>query len=414
MHTRFLLNLIIVLATFFQQLSFAQNDLVEKLLNENKKFFGNILNEIDSYEVQIIYTQINRDENNNPSFRTFTYRLDPKNYYYPASTVKLPVSILALEKINNLKIAGLNKITSLKVDSVRAPQSSVIKDSSSENGLPSISHYIKKILLLSDNDAYNRLYEFVGQKEINQGLHDKGFNDVKIVHRFASGFNNEENRYTNPITFYDGFKIIYYQPLQYNEINYSFELNNTLKGKGYIDSQNNLISQPFDFSGKNYLSLETLTEILKSVIFPEVTDHTKKFQLTESDYHFLYKYLSMYPRESSFPKYDSSYHDNYVKYFMFNESNKENDSIRFFNKVGMAYGFLTDASYIVDFKNKIEFILSAVIHVNKNRIYNDGIYEYSEIGLPFFSNLGKVFYDYELKREKKFLPNLEKFRINYR
>ena len=46
--------------------------------------------------VQIIYTQIDRDENNTPSFTSYTYRLNENEYFYPASTVKLPAAALAL------------------------------------------------------------------------------------------------------------------------------------------------------------------------------------------------------------------------------------------------------------------------------------------------------------------------------
>ena len=37
---------------------------------------------------------------NVPSFQSFTYRVDDDEYFYPASTVKLPTALLALEKIN--------------------------------------------------------------------------------------------------------------------------------------------------------------------------------------------------------------------------------------------------------------------------------------------------------------------------
>jgi hypothetical protein len=35
------------------------------------------------------------------------------------------------------------------------------------------------------------------------------------------------------------------------------------------------------------------------------------------------------------------------------------EQVRVFNKVGWAYGFLTDISYVADFKNDIEFMLTA-------------------------------------------------------
>ncbi len=125
--------------------------------------------------------------------------------------------------------------------------------------------------------------------------------------------------------------------------------------------------------------------------------------------------MSMLPRESRFPGYDSSeYYDSYVKYFMFGDSKEKiPENIRIFNKVGMAYGFLTDVAYIVDFKNNVEFMLSAVIHVNNNEIYNDDNYEYDEIGIPFLAELGRIIYNFELKRERKHIPDLTEFKIDY-
>ena len=393
---------------------FAQGNLIEKLLKENPDKFGEVLSKIDSFEVQIIYTQINRDRNNFPSFKTYNYRVNPKDYFYAASTVKLPTALMALEKLNNLKIKELDKYTPLRIDSARAPQTKVTADTSSESGLPTIANYIKKIFLVSDNDAFCRLYEFVGQRELNEGLHKKGYKNVKITNRYTGGFNSESNRYTNPFTFYYGDKIIYSQPEQYNSNDYSFNLNGLIKGIGYWDSKDSLINAPYDFSAKNFVSLENLTEILKTVLFPETRKAKTRFNLTNDDYRFLYKYMSMLPKESKHPGYDTTHYDSYVKYFMFGNSKKPIPSnIRIFNKVGMAYGYLTDIAYIVDFENKIEFMLSAVIHVNKDQIYNDGIYEYDKIGMPFLANVGKVIYDFEKSRTKKYLPNLSKFKIDY-
>ena len=65
------------------------------------------------------------------------------------------------------------------------------KGSSSKTGLPSIENYIKKILLVSDNDAYNRLYEFVGREEINEKLKKYKLNGTRIIGRLAIGDSGE-------------------------------------------------------------------------------------------------------------------------------------------------------------------------------------------------------------------------------
>jgi beta-lactamase class A len=63
--------------------------------------------------VQVIYTQVNRDNNNQPSFEHFYFGIDPDQYFYPASTVKLPIAVLALQKLNELNIPGLDEHATL-------------------------------------------------------------------------------------------------------------------------------------------------------------------------------------------------------------------------------------------------------------------------------------------------------------
>jgi hypothetical protein len=65
--------------------------------------------------------------------------------------------------------------------------------------------------------------------------------------------------------------------------------------------------------------------------------------------------------------------------------------------VGWAYGFLTDVSYVVDFKNKVEFMLSSTLYVNSDGILNDDKYDYESVGWPFLYELGQMVYKYELK-----------------
>ncbi|RDV15357.1 hypothetical protein DXT99_09875 [Pontibacter diazotrophicus] len=388
--------------------------LIQKVLKEHPEKFQEILDNPDKYRVQILYTQIDRDAQNQPHFTSYNYRLNEKEYFYPASTIKLPAALVALEKLNELNIAGLNKYTPLQIDSAYAGQSDVKVDSSSQNQLPTIAHYIKKVLLVSDNDAFNRLYEFIGQQQLNQALHQKGYEDVRLVHRLSIFLSPDENAHTNPFTFYEGDNILYRQPLNRNPAPVPTRLSNVMLGKGHY-KDDKFVNEPMDFSGKNYISVENLQGILKATLFPESVPEKQRFNLTPDDYAFLYKYMSMLPRESDYPAYDpQEYPDSYVKFLMFGNGKEPiPDNIRIFNKIGDAYGFIIDNAYIVDFENKVEFLLTAVILVNEDEIFNDDNSEYEEVGFPFMKDLGQVMYQHELKRKKKHLPNLEKFRIDY-
>lgn len=386
----------------------AQNPLLD-IINKNKTAFGDIFDRPDHYEVQIIYTQIDRDKDNQPHFKSHYYRLDSSNYFYPASTVKMPTAFIALEKLNQLKIKDLDKFTPMRNGIGTAPQTAANLDASAKNLLPSIAHYIKKIFLVSDNDAYNRLYEFVGQADLNRRLHEKGFTDLRLIHRLsAPGYNAETNKHTNPVTFYKNDEVLYHQGEVYSETLTKLHLEKEIKGKGYANNTGEIVQEPFDFTAKNYVSLQNLHDLIKTVLFPESVPKGQRFDLTEEDYAFLYKYMLMTPKASDYPKYDKP--DGYVKFFMFGgDAPTIPDHIKIFNKVGDAYGYLTDAAYIVDTKNKVEFMVAATIHVNENRIYNDGVYEYDKIGFPFFKDLGNLIYAQELKRDRTFLPDFERF-----
>jgi hypothetical protein len=90
---------------------------------------------------------------------------------------------------------------------------------STSDGRPTIEHYIKKILLVSDNDAFNRLYEFLGQEYINNTLHKMGYKEVQIVHRLDISLSEDENRHTNPVRFFDtSGKLIYEKPLEASKL----------------------------------------------------------------------------------------------------------------------------------------------------------------------------------------------------
>ncbi|HVV54220.1 MAG TPA: serine hydrolase [Mucilaginibacter sp.] len=389
---------------------------LKNLLESHPELFSHILNDPHHNEVQILYTQIDRDQNNVPHFRSYSYRLNAKHYFYPASTVKLPTAIFALEKMNELHIKGFTVNSTMITDSAFAGQTKVTKDTSSKTGLPSIGNYIKKILLVSDNDAYNRLYEFVGRQEINQKLKKYGLNSTRIINRLAIGDKGESTRHTNPIDFYNGKKLVYHKPALYDPNDYPMHLDNMIQGKGYIDSHDKLVMEPFDFSNNNVYPLADQQMVLKRLLFPEVFPENERYDLTPGQYKFIYKYMSMWPTESKHPTYSPpEYYPAYCKWLFYGGDSLAviQPHIRIFDKIGDSYGYNIDNAYIVDFKHKVEFMLAAVVQSNENGIYNDNHYEYKTVCLPFMKNLAQVIYQYELKRDRKYKPDLKKFKLRY-
>jgi hypothetical protein len=380
---------------------------------ERDSLFQSVIQNPETFRFQIIYTQINRDKNNIPSFTNYYYNYDSLQYFNPASTVKLPLAFLSFEKLNTLKDKSVDKFTPMQYDSGYSRQTVLYKDSTAENGLPSIAQFIRKAFLVSDNDAYTRMYEFVGQQTTNRRLHEMGYPDMRITRRFIR-MNADENRHTNPIRFIkpDG-SLIYSQPMAFNTDSFDFSHINKM-GRAYMNAQDSLINEPIDFTMANNVTVYHLQQLLQSVLFPKSVPANRRFRLEKADYDFLYRYLSQYPSETDYPKYDTGlYYDSYVKFFFKQGSHNIPNYIRVFNKVGWAYGCLTDVSYVADFKNKVEFMLTATIYVNSDGVMNDDKYDYDSIGYPFLYKLGQCIYNYELKRKRKNKPDLSEFKIHY-
>jgi hypothetical protein len=241
-----------------------------------------------------------------------------------------------------------------------------------------------------------------------------GYGDAEIRHRLEVRLTEDQNRHTNPVTFYDPLgRLLYQQPMQYNSQPWPHHADSL--GRGYYNSDGQLVLQPMDFSSKNRIGLKDLQQILQSILFPASVPARQRFQLKDEDYAFLYQYLSQYPGESRFPVYDTaSYWDAYAKLIYYgSEKGRLPGNIRIFNKEGDAYGFLTDIAYFVDFDAHVEFMLSASIYCNSDGLLNDGKYDYDSVGLPFMKHLGQVFYDYDKSRPREHSPSLIKFRIRY-
>jgi beta-lactamase class A len=387
--------------------------LLEDILrNAKNPSLDTIINHAQKFRCQIIYTQINRDKNNHPVFHHYYFNYDPAVYFYPASTVKLPLALLALEKLNTLK-PKIDKHTTIQFDSSYAGQTILHSDSTAANGLPSIAHLIKRAFLISENDPYNRFYQFVGQRGINRKLHEKGYKNALITRQFM-GFTEEQNRHTNAVRFLkkDG-SLLYHQPPAYNTDSFNFSITVKL-GRAYMDRNDSLVQGPFDFSRYNKFPLEDLQQVLQSVMFPETVSKKQRFHLSDDDYDFVRRMLSQYPSETPYPKYDTSvFYDSYVKFFFAGKDHQMPKNIRVFNKVGWAYGFMTDVSYVADFENKLEFMLSATVYVNSDEVVNDNQYDYDTLGKPFMYALGQTIYNYELQRNRQNMPDLSKFLIEY-
>lgn len=384
--------------------------LISDLMEIKQENFKVVLSNPKKYEIQIIYTQINHKEQGPPELIQHQYRLNPEQYFYPASLVKLPVSALALEKCNKLNIPSSAVMHTL---ADQPCQKEVRIDSSAANYSPSVAHYVKKMMLVSDNDSYSRVYEFLGADAIKNRLKELEINKTDIVQRFDANCNSDQNLNYNPIVFLNEKGDTIYKQASGSSIFYkNFHFVKKSKGKAHISAHGKLVRKPKVFTKYNTMPLQEINDFLITLMYPELVPASKHLQINMQDYKMLLKAMSLYPRESDYPKYEGTkYEDSFKKYLLLADYHDtiKSDSLRIFNVVGQSYGWLSDCAYFVDHKNNIDFFLSAVIYVNANQVLNDGRYEYKSIGFPFLSQLGRLIYDYERSRKREIKGNLERF-----
>ena len=364
--------------------------IIESILNKDISEIRKVMINKKKHEIQILLSQVKRDKSGNISFIEDSYQLDENKYFYPASTAKLPISILALQKIKYLKDQGIsiNADTPFLIKNKKG-ETIIDKDSTNINGEVTINHLIKKIFLVSDNDAYNYLFDFLGRDYINKELIKRGLKQTQIYHKFLFGADNIN---TWEYTFIDENrnKIFHQSSISSKDILEPHKLEGVLKGRGYISS-GELINNPMNFDQKNKISIRDLQGILKRIIFPEEFNKKERFELEDTDYKFLRYWMSRNTLESNYPNYkDQEYWDSYCKFFIYGDKKGAmTPEIRIYNKVGFAYGTLTDVAYIKDNNTGLDFFLTATVLVNENQIFNDNNYEFEELGIPFLASLGR-------------------------
>ena len=378
-----------------------QPALLDSILGSNSTLQP-VIEKKDKFRTQIIYSRISKDSKGEIVLTHYSFNANEQSYFYPASLVKLPLSIFAIEKINSLKSQGVTLQSKLSIDSNYTCQKSLTIDALSNDSVPSIKNYISKALIVSDNESYNRLYEFVSPGFCEQRLSELGFNKARIISRFSS-CDSTENRHTNSFKFYnDSNDVIYEQTAQFFEKKYSPPFQNMKVGTAHY-SNGKVVKGAKDFSKSNCFPLNYMHDLLIELIYPSL--NSAAFSITESDRKYLLNCLSSSPQNCDLTpiKTNAVYNEFMTNYLYYGAQKKaeKNPDLEIYNIVGQSYGFLSDISYFQDSKNNVEFFLSAVIYANSSEVVGNGGYQYETVGFPFLQELGKTIYNFELKNKSK-------------
>tara|TARA_R110000782_G_scaffold13976_23_gene41068 strand:- start:15825 stop:17153 length:1329 start_codon:yes stop_codon:yes gene_type:complete len=345
-------------------------------------------------------------------------------YFYPASTVKLYAALAAYETVNELALvhpdANISETTPLRIYPMGDegfprdfdPTHTKTQGRGIGPGPLTPAREAHKIFVVSDNPAFNTLYDFVGQDDLNRRIRQWGAHATQIVHRLAIALTADENRRAPRVDL--GFgpgapQIGERTATMPHAIQPQTE--GFLLGRGFLQS-GTLVEEPFDFSDKNFTTLLDLQLVLARLVRPDISHFEccptirddgmfasmktgplpgRPIDLTDAQRVQLIASATMYPRESVSPRYDpAEYPDDHAKFLLPGLLRvRPLEEWRIVNKIGLAYGFVTENAYVEHRPTGHAVFVAAVIHRNPNGIYNDNQYDY-ETTLAEMATLGEV------------------------
>ncbi|MBT8271580.1 MAG: class A beta-lactamase-related serine hydrolase, partial [Bacteroidia bacterium] len=254
--------LLLVLMLIFSCAEESEFDPLQAALASDNRSIQRVMDSLEQYEVQIKLTTISRSPDS-VVFDEFQFQLNDSMYFYPASSVKFPVAILALEKLQKDSRLDLDTPFFVEGDSSFTTMRSDIRD----------------IFAVSSNDTFNRLFEYLGKDSINNRLESKDLGKIRISHRLSTS--DAFDLTTRPLIIQISDSTLFNTEPSINQPIRSLELEGITKGRGYY-SDDELVLEPMDFSERNYLPVSSLHAIMQRVFFPNKFSAHKRFDLDSS------------------------------------------------------------------------------------------------------------------------------------
>lgn len=329
-----------------------------------------------------------------PAMTEHGYRVDVE-YVYPASAIKTFAAVSALRKLEGLRKeghpVGLDTPVALCAGGKRGCKT---KDESNvEGGVITLGHEIRKMQLVSNNFSFNRLYDFVGHRELNEDLWALGFASMRMHHRLYSGSDPLEQKKTPRIELrpVEGKRVVI--PARTSTLSLPATKAKLLKiGKGYIDdATHSRVDEPMDFADKNYVSVRDLHRLTLALCRPDLPG-VPDLALAPADRDALISAMTEDPLASKNPVYTDENASGLRYHTMIKGMLRRMplERILYTGKAGKAYGFHLDNAYIEDLESGRAMVVTVVGYANADGVLNDNVYEYDTVTRRLLLGLGEL------------------------
>lgn len=369
---------------------------MDALLRGHRELFGDLLESADEHRIKVEVALV-VDGPNGRTLARGGFDRGPE-YFYPASAVKTCAVIAASQLLAELDAAtdadvGLD--TPLRFEPLFPGEDAEEHDPSHRaNGLITAGHELRKVMLVSDNAAYNRLYELAGPEFIAASMAAAGLDRARIIHRLGEFHSAEEQLMTPRVVLRPPGG----DPITIEERRWSTEGNGGTSGLvlGVAHTSGDaVVDGPMSFERKNFMALRDLLDMNVMLLDPDVhvpgRADGSRIDLPEGDRARIAEAMAGTPGASDDPAYDrAAYPDDYSKFLLPGLVRVDPERgwiVR--DKVGRAYGFSVTNGQIVDPTTGATLYVAATIYTNANGVVGDGVYEYGRAD-RFFADLGEV------------------------
>ena len=350
--------------------------------------YGDVLAHPERHRVQILVTRVRPDKDGSLRITEHGYRADAE-YFYPASAIKPFVAVGALRKLQRLaETQPVDLDTPLRYCEIDGSECLTARDSSNLQGRHiTLGHELRKMLLVSSNRGFNRLYDFVGHEELNRDLQAIGFAHTRVHHRMMGGIAGGLASPRIELMTPSGVHTI---PRRTSGLSLGDNpARGLFVGHAHFDDKLKLIERPADFSRKNYASLRDLHRLLIGLVRPDLPG-APDLGLSPRHRSFIVDAMREEPLLSQNPVYvDRQFAGARYKVMLRGMRKVMPVSLlRYVNKSGRAYGFEIENAYAENVRTGDALFISAVIYANPNGVINDNGYAYEGITGPFLELVG--------------------------
>jgi hypothetical protein len=348
-----------------------------------------------AHRIQVLVSFVERDG------RAFTLERHGfragSEYVYPASAIKLGAAVAALQTMRSwIDQGGRARRITLDTPLVFHPlfpgERRETDDSSNlAGGRVTLGHLIRQMIIVSSNEAFNRLYELVGHHALNQMMWSAGLRDTYFFHRLSVTRSPEEQRRTPRVDFETPAGVVTIPARQSELVLDPPALPGLDVGERYVEGRRT-VAKPMSFAQKNRMSLVDLQNLLVMVMRPDIPLGLPGFALHARDRAFLQRALREPPAESRNPVFPPEEHDILRFKPVMGGLLRVAPATRWgvWSKAGTAYGFRIENAYVVDEQKKRAMFLTVAIYANADGTLNDDQYEYDTVSDPFIHDLAEA------------------------